>query len=126
MPVTHRGKGGGADQSIHGRLELGAACKGETLMFRSRALEEENYVCGLRKTSCLIVWTLQSHHGLIFLKKAVNSGNKAPLSHASIIPEEAVRLLRYNYEECLLHAGLLLGLFLDTEDGDDRFFRNFG
>jgi hypothetical protein len=27
---------------------------------------------------------------------------------------------------CLFHAGLLLGLLLDSEDGDDLFLRNVG
>jgi hypothetical protein len=32
---THRGKGGTADQSIHGRMGLGTACKEETLRMRN-------------------------------------------------------------------------------------------
>jgi hypothetical protein len=49
---THRGNGGAADQSIHGRMGFRTACKGKPQgwrLFRSRALEEENYVFGLRK-----------------------------------------------------------------------------
>jgi hypothetical protein len=50
---THRGKRGAADQSTHGKMGLGTACKEETLrvrMFRSRDMEGKNYVFGLRKT----------------------------------------------------------------------------
>jgi hypothetical protein len=36
---THRGKGGVADQSIHGRMGLGTVCKGETLRMKNVLIE---------------------------------------------------------------------------------------
>jgi hypothetical protein len=36
---THRGKGGGADQSIHGRMGLWTACREETLMIKNVLIE---------------------------------------------------------------------------------------
>jgi hypothetical protein len=54
-------------------------------------------------TSCLIVWTLQSRHGLIFSNKGVNIGNQGHKSHAAIILEEVVMLIPNNYKElCFL------------------------
>jgi hypothetical protein len=35
---THRGTGGAAAQSIHGRVGLGAACKGETLRMKNGSI----------------------------------------------------------------------------------------
>jgi hypothetical protein len=36
---THRGKGGAADQSIHGRMGLGTAGKGETSRMKNVSIE---------------------------------------------------------------------------------------
>jgi hypothetical protein len=36
---NHRGKGGVADQSIHGRIRLGTACKGETSKMKNVSIE---------------------------------------------------------------------------------------
>jgi hypothetical protein len=50
---THRGKGGAADQSVHGRMGLGTAFKGETPRMKNVSIESsggKNYVFGLRKT----------------------------------------------------------------------------
>jgi hypothetical protein len=50
---THRGKGGEADQSTHGRIGLGTACKEETSRMRNVSSERsgaKKNVFGLRKT----------------------------------------------------------------------------
>jgi hypothetical protein len=36
---SHRGRGGTADQSIHGRTGLGTACKEETLRMKNVSIE---------------------------------------------------------------------------------------
>jgi hypothetical protein len=36
---NHRGKRGMADQSIHGRIALGTACKGETSRIKNVSIE---------------------------------------------------------------------------------------
>jgi hypothetical protein len=50
---THRGKGGAADHSIHGRMGLRTACKEETSRMKNVCTDSsgvKNYVFGLRKT----------------------------------------------------------------------------
>jgi hypothetical protein len=37
-----------------------------------------------------------------------------------------VQLQHHLHQQDLLHASFFLGLFLDTEDGDDIFLRNVG
>jgi hypothetical protein len=49
---THKGKGCTADQSLHGSMGLGSACK-ETLRMKDVSIKSsggKNYVLGLRKT----------------------------------------------------------------------------
>jgi hypothetical protein len=48
-------KRGAADQSIHGRMGLGTACKEETSRMKNVSIESsggKNYAFGLRKTAC--------------------------------------------------------------------------
>jgi hypothetical protein len=50
---THRGCVGVADQSTHGRMGLGAACKAETSRLKNISIENFagiNYIFGLTKT----------------------------------------------------------------------------
>jgi hypothetical protein len=50
---THRGKGGVADQLIHGRMGLGTACKEEISRVKNDSIESsggKNYVFELKKT----------------------------------------------------------------------------
>jgi hypothetical protein len=50
---THRGKGGAADQSVHGRIGLGTVCKAETSRMKNVLIESsggKNYVFESRKT----------------------------------------------------------------------------
>jgi hypothetical protein len=52
---THRGTGGAADQSIHGRMGLGTACKGETLRMKNVSIESSggNKICLCVKENCV-------------------------------------------------------------------------
>jgi hypothetical protein len=50
---THKGTAGASDQSIHGRMGLGTACKEETLRMKNISIENsgwEKIVFGLRKS----------------------------------------------------------------------------
>jgi hypothetical protein len=49
---AHRGKGGTADQSAHGRMGLGTTCKAETLRIENASIEssaEKKYVFGFEE-----------------------------------------------------------------------------
>jgi hypothetical protein len=52
---TQRGKEGAADQSIHGRVGLGTACKGETLKMENVSIESSGgrKVCLWVEKNCI-------------------------------------------------------------------------
>jgi hypothetical protein len=71
---THRGKGGATDQSIHGRMGLGTACKGgecfDRELWRKKIMSLGSGKLYIHRKIPIYIYIYIK--GLLFLKKGTN------------------------------------------------------
>jgi hypothetical protein len=85
----HRGKGGAADQSVHGRMGLGTACKGETSRVKNISIESPGgrKLCLWVEENCVFTGTIPKYTHIYiytyFIKRLWDRGIEFHLSNPS-------------------------------------------
>jgi hypothetical protein len=77
---THRGKGGATDQSLHGRMRLGTACREETLRVKNVSIMSSRgrKLCLWAEETCVVPTEKFTHvvlvnENIVYIRKIMNS-----------------------------------------------------